>query len=1111
MAHPATEPARLVYDSLPHAVLVLGRGGHLLHANQAAEKLLATRLATMRARRPHDIWHITGEDGEPLRPGEELGMAALVSGEADRGAVRRLLTPDRRWLVLEVDSVPSIGADGASYQVVCTLVDATARYRVEALVLQSQREWRELFQNAGFGIARLDLTGRILTPNPAFCELLGYQSAHLEGRSLTQLVHPEDAASVSFAMLSELERRKLQSDLRYLRADGEPIWVNSVISLARDAAGRPSFLVNAIEDIRQRKAHEAELEHRVQHDILTGLPNRARLSDLVERSIEESRRQSSPFALLVLDLDGFKAVNDTRGHLAGDELLKQVAKRLRAQLRRSDTVARIGGDEFAVILPGIADADAAAAAGRKLAAAIAVPYQLGQDEIRITGCAGAALFPGDGDGVEGLVRKADAMMYAAKRDRYAGSVRLAPVEAPDDGRAALADELRRAIDANALMLHYQPQVDLESGSVTTVEALLRWPHPTQGLLTPDRFLPLAEASQLIQPIEFWVVGEALRRCREWRDCGLEVRMAVNLSGSTLSDARLPDHLDAVCEELELEPGCLQIEVTQSALAADPDTVARATRRLAQMQVQIAIDDFGVGRASLDLFRRLRSHELKIARSFVLAMTRSRKDAVIVESAIELGRNLGVRVVALGVEDEATRDMLVASGCELAQGFFVAPPVPADQLLLQAREASRARSGRAPARPRGPVSFEAVDRRRGTLEGVSLLMSMSADQLRRLARNMTELDLKPSQVVDVGATGAALHVIEAGTCEVVAEDRPEQPLMVLGAQDVIGPTLVAGDGGRFVLRAVGECRLLTAGADVLASLLPAEVEIVQHLVDLAEQRRSMTARLLQRTHRNDARNSTTIAVCSSKGGAGKTTIALNLAAELANRLPDDVLLVDLGLPYNDAALLAGLAPTTCLARMENLPEASFEMALRAGLHRHRAGFSVLSTALRPEEADLITPALITRTLALASRMFGCIVVDLGVALSESVLCVLETADAVVPVVNPELTSMKDSAQLLEVLGGVLRVPAGALHMTVNHRSAQPGIGRGDIERLLRCPVAVEITNDGSLPEQAALRGDLVVHVQPRAGIARAMAELAGRIATRASDAAGLSAAPVQKAG
>ena len=434
------------------------------------------------------------------------------------------------------------------------------------------------------------------------------------------------------------------------------------------------------EGARQEAVQAADaLEHLALHDALTGLPNRTLLHDRLEHALRLVERDATALALLLLDLDRFKAVNDTLGHQAGDALLQQVAARLQGALRTSDTVARLGGDEFAVLLPG-ADRDGAVQATQTLLAALVAPVRLEGQTVQVGASIGVALAPAQGREAAVLLRHADRAMYVAKRG---GSGYAVYDSRQDDDHADAvlrAEELRRALATDELALHYQPMVDLRTGRVTGVEALVRWAHPTQGLLAPEAFIPLAEQTGLIVPLTRWVLERALAQGAAWGRAGRPLAVAVNLSVRTMHDAQLPDTLGWLLRRYALAPGGVMLEITESVLLADPPQAQAVLTRLSALGVRVAIDDFGAGYSSLAYLKQLPVAAVKIDQSFVHSLGRTAtKDRAIVRSIVELGHNLGLVVVAEGVEDEETWEQLGALGCDAAQGYYVSQPLPASSL------------------------------------------------------------------------------------------------------------------------------------------------------------------------------------------------------------------------------------------------------------------------------------------------------------------------------------------------------------------------------------------------------------------------------------------------
>jgi diguanylate cyclase (GGDEF)-like protein len=424
-----------------------------------------------------------------------------------------------------------------------------------------------------------------------------------------------------------------------------------------------------------RAARQAmQLEHQSQHDALTGLPNRALLG---ARMDNELRRDGARLAVLLLDLDRFKEINDTLGHLHGDLLLVEAARRLRDAAPRGTTVARLGGDEFAVLVPGAGEARANAVA-RSLKAALDEAMEIEGVWLHVGVSIGITVSPTHGRDRGTLLRRADIAMYVAKSGRTGVESYHPSQDEHSPARLSLAAELRRALDEDELVVHYQPKAELATGRVVGVEALVRWLHPQRGLLAPAEFVSLAENTGLIGPLTMVVLEQSLRQLRAWDDEGLQLDVAVNLSTRSLLDRSLPERVGRLLERYGLHGSRLELEITESMVAADPQRARHVLDELAALAVALTVDDFGTGYSSLTNLRELPVGELKIDKSFILGMRTSESDAIIVGSTIELARRLGLRTVAEGVEDRELWNDLRTLGCDLGQGFWLARPMPADQ-------------------------------------------------------------------------------------------------------------------------------------------------------------------------------------------------------------------------------------------------------------------------------------------------------------------------------------------------------------------------------------------------------------------------------------------------
>jgi diguanylate cyclase (GGDEF)-like protein len=430
---------------------------------------------------------------------------------------------------------------------------------------------------------------------------------------------------------------------------------------------------------RKLRRQADENERLALHDHLTGLPNRSLFLDRLDHALRASTRTGSGVAVLLMDLDRFKEVNDTLGHHCGDLMLKELARRLSAVVRPSDTVARLGGDEFALLLPNVTNPDAGIALAERIALALDDPFVIDGLPLEAEASIGIALYPVHGEDVETLLQRADVAMYMAKETRTHYAVYDAEVDNYRPERLLLVAELRRAIENSELVLHYQPKATLVDGTVRGVEALVRWQHPERGLVPPDVFIPVAEHTGLIRPLTFFVVEEALRQCKLWREQGFELTVAVNVAMRNILDEEFPNELERLLGKYGLDPSVLELELTETSVLADPPRAKEILQRLRDTGVSLAVDDFGTGYASLSYLSELPVDEIKIDRSFVMAMDREEQHARIVRSTIDLGRNLCLSVVAEGVESAEVWDRLAELGCDSAQGYFLARPLPAAEL------------------------------------------------------------------------------------------------------------------------------------------------------------------------------------------------------------------------------------------------------------------------------------------------------------------------------------------------------------------------------------------------------------------------------------------------
>jgi diguanylate cyclase (GGDEF)-like protein/PAS domain S-box-containing protein len=543
--------------------------------------------------------------------------------------------------------------------------------RVEA----SDRQLRDMLDAALDAHIVMDADGRITEWNAQAEAMFGWRRDEVVGKELANTLIPPALRDAHRTALGHylktgdgpiLNRRV---ELEALRKNGMTFPVELTVAPVGTANG-PAFSA-FLRDISERRQVDEQLRRLALHDALTGLPNRLLLYDRAEQAFAVARRSRRSVALLLMDLDGFKDINDAYGHHVGDVLLQEVSVRLRTGLRASDTVARLGGDEFAVLLPDNDEADAIAAA-KQLRANLDAPITIEGVRMPVASSVGVSLFPAHGEDPLTLLRRADIAMYAAKRRGTGIALYEEGSDLEGAARLGLASDLRDALDEAQLRLSYQPVIDLTTRRVCVMEALARWDHPRLGHVAPTEFIALAERSGLMSQLSSWALEAALTKGRAWATRGIAV--AVNMAVSDLADPTFPDRVRAAVEAAGVDPGVLHLEVTESGVMSEPERILTCLEKLRDIGVRLAIDDFGTGSSSLAYLHRLPIHACKIDRSFVRRLTTEKSSVAIVRATIELAHALDLRVIAEGVEDAATLDVLCGMGCDLAQGYFISEPI-----------------------------------------------------------------------------------------------------------------------------------------------------------------------------------------------------------------------------------------------------------------------------------------------------------------------------------------------------------------------------------------------------------------------------------------------------
>ena len=533
-----------------------------------------------------------------------------------------------------------------------------------------------------------DMSGNITFFNPVASSMVGWPLQEATGRHLTEVFRIVDATTRKAILdpmakaASENLTGKLPLNCLLIHRNGNEVFIEDSVAPIHDSEGKVTGAVIVFRDVSVARAQSEQMAHLAEHDSLTGLPNRLLLCDRVGQAISLARRHGGRAAVLFLDLDGFKHINDSMGHAAGDEFLKSIAKRLLHCVRTPDTVSRQGGDEFVMLLQDVQKPqDAATTAGRVLQA-VAEVRVAGRSDLQVTASIGISVFPDDGLDAETLIKNADSAMYLAKRNgRHCYQFFRQNMDIPAVEDESTEESLRFALERNELMLHYQPKVNLKTGAITGAEALSRWNHPTRGTICPEKFIPIAEEFGLMLPIGAWVFGEACAQARAWADAGMPTKtMAVNVSGVQFQSEDFLDGLFAALNRSGLDPSLLELDVNESVLMHHPERTAFVLKTLRDKGVHVSVDNFGTGNSSLSSMQNLPVNALKIDRSFVRQITTIPGGTAAVEALIDIARSLHLRVIAQGVETTEDLEFLWAQECDEAQGNFFSRPVPPDQLV-----------------------------------------------------------------------------------------------------------------------------------------------------------------------------------------------------------------------------------------------------------------------------------------------------------------------------------------------------------------------------------------------------------------------------------------------
>jgi len=572
-------------------------------------------------------------------------------------------------------NTPLVDTHGKVIGVASLVDDVTEKRKAELL----SARMGQIFEHSWNEIYTFDAnTLHFVEASDGACQNLGYSMSEL--RQLTPVdLKPEFTVEQFEAVIGPLRRGEKQTvtfETEHQRKDDSCYSVEIRVQLS--SIEMPPIFIAIVQDISERKRYIADLEHKALYDALTDLPNRALLRDRLEHSLKAAHRETLPLAVLMIDVAHLGEINDLLGHQSGDVVMQEVASRLQRQLRESDTVARLSGDEFVLVLSGVGSKQVYATV-EKIQRLFEQAVVVNDASLEIEVAIGIALYPDHGDDPDILLQHTDIAMRVAKNEATGFSIYNPESDPFSLRRLQLHGELRQAINEKSFALYYQPKIDIKTNRITSVEALARWPHPVDGMIAPDDFIPMVEQSGLIQPFTLWVLEQAIEQCRHWIDTGIEISIAVNLSTRNLLDPNLPDSIAKLLESYKVGPECLSLEITESAVMSRPENALKILMRLDEMGLKLSIDDFGTGYSSLAYLKKLPVQELKIDQSFIFGMTTNENDAVIVRSTIDLAHNLGLHAIAEGVENQDTLDLLAILDCDTAQGYLMGRPMPIQEL------------------------------------------------------------------------------------------------------------------------------------------------------------------------------------------------------------------------------------------------------------------------------------------------------------------------------------------------------------------------------------------------------------------------------------------------
>jgi diguanylate cyclase (GGDEF)-like protein/PAS domain S-box-containing protein len=660
-------------------IVVVDAEGRLSYVSPAFDRILGISPNQFGDRQADELLH--PDDLDRMR----ATAAGLVEGWRTE---MRLQDAAGAWHWFEATVTDHL-ADPNVLGIVANLHDISARKEAEDALRAAHERFQSAFANAPIGMAMVDVEGRILEANPALGTIVGLDLAEMAGADMCQFTHPDDRESTSAEMrrLVGSGADGYQIEKRYLHREGREVWVSVSVSCVRDDDGKLLYLIAQVEDVTERRALRERLAYAAIHDPLTSLPNRELFMDRLEMTLRRAARSRHQVAVIFLDLDRFKLINDSLGHDVGDRILCAVADRLSGVMRASDTLARFGGDEFTVLCGEVNDERDALEVAQRLVQAMGEPLALPSGETFVSLSVGIALSRDGSESGAELLRNADVAMYRAKeRGPSRIEVYAADTELNVVSRLRTSNELHRALERDEFELHYQPVVDLQTQTLVGMEALVRWQHPSRGLLLPYEFIPLAEDSGLIVALGAWILNEACRQTAAWAsartttdDDASALSISVNVSALQLAEPGFPHQVADAIDTSGLPPDLLWLEITESALMRDEDDAVAILRSLRDLGLHVEIDDFGTGYSSLSYLQRFPVETLKIDRSFVDDLDQRSENAAIVRAILGLGDSLGLSIIAEGVERPVQATRLQALGRQFAQGYLFGKPLPARSL------------------------------------------------------------------------------------------------------------------------------------------------------------------------------------------------------------------------------------------------------------------------------------------------------------------------------------------------------------------------------------------------------------------------------------------------